>query len=220
MRCQQHVNRRQFRRLPRTAERSFLAELDEFVQWLNRYFHYEPEAPDRQVKTHEWNFEYIYAFLWVLVAVVACALALLLYRLWMRRQRAVVSSEAVAPAPDVADERVSGIELPMDGWLKMAQDLLRQGNFRLALRAFFLATLSCLSRQRLLTIAKYKSTLDYERELSRRGHSLPQVISAFAENGRAFDRGWYGDYEVTREWVESFASNHEKIQSLVEQPQS
>jgi hypothetical protein len=192
--------------------------LDKFFNWLGKFFKPKTPPPDERVKLNDWDPGWLYIFLWVLLAVVACALALLLYRLWMRRDRAVVLSQAVLPTPDVADERVTGSELPMDGWMQMAQKLLMEGNYRLALRAIYLASLACLARQRLVTIAKFKSTLDYQRELNRRGHSLPQIISVFSENGRVFDQGWYGEYEVTRQMVEGFANNHEKIRSTVEQP--
>jgi hypothetical protein len=188
----------------------------EFFDWIGSHFHHDTTGPDKKIKSSEWDFEWLYAFSWVLLAVVACALALLLYRLWTRREKGVVLGEAVMPVPDVADERVSGSELPMDGWLALAQDLFRQGHFRLALRAFYLATLACLARQKLVTIAKFKSTGDYERELNRRGHSLPRVIDCFSENGRSFDRGWYGDYQVTRDLVDAFAANHERIRREVE----
>lgn len=193
--------------------------IDEFFEWLSKQFHFKSEPEDQKVhSSDDWNTAWLYIFLWVLLAVVACALAILLYRLWKRRGRTVVLSQAVMPAPDVADERVSGSELPMDGWIQMAQRLLMEGNYRLALRAFYLASLACLARQKLVTIAKFKSTLDYQRELNRRGHSLPEVVFVFKENGRVFDRGWYGDYEVTRQIVEGFAANHERIRSTVEQP--
>ncbi len=183
-----------------------------YDHWL-RYRHL-----DRQVKSSEWDFEWLNTFLWVLLGAAACALALLIYRLWSRREKTVVLSQAVPPKPDIADARVSGEELPMDGWMRMAQDLLGQGKFRLALRAFYLASLACLARQKLLTLAKFKSTLDYERELNRRAHGLPQVLPVFNENGRVFDRGWYGNSDVTREMVETFAVNHEKIRLAVEPP--
>ena len=195
--------------------------MDEFGQWLSKHFAGHPdkenaEAVDKRVRTQTWDFQYLYVFLWVLLAAAACALALLVYRLWSRREKGAVLGQAVAPAPDIADERVTGNELPMDEWAAMARDLLRQGKFRLALRAFYLASLSCLARDKLLTLAKFKSTLDYERELNRRAHSLPGVVSAFMENGRRFDRGWYGEEAVTPEAVEAFASNHERIRSTVE----
>lgn len=192
--------------------------IDDFFKWVNKHFQPDPDVSPDKKKRHpgDWHFEWLYLFLWLLLAGAVCALALLLYRLWKRRERPVAVAQAVMPKPDVADEKVSGAELPMDGWLQMAQDLLRQGNFRLALRAFYLASLACLARQRLLTIAKFKSTLDYERELHRRAHSFPQMLTVFDENGRIFDRGWYGEGDVTREAVELFAANHDKIQKSVE----
>jgi hypothetical protein len=184
------------------------------LQWIADHLKFHPSS-DRQVKSSEWNFEWLYLFLWALLAAAVCALALLVYRLWARREKPVILGEAVLPRPDVADEKVTGVELSSDGWLQMAQDLMRQGDFRLALRAFYLASLASLARQKLLTLAKSKSTLDYERELRRRGHSLPELLPVFSESGLLFDRGWYGGGDVTREMVQSFAMKHSEIQKAI-----
>jgi hypothetical protein len=104
----------------------------------------------------------------------------------------------------------------MDGWLAMARDLVKKGDFRLALRAFYLASLACLARRKYLNLAKFKTTLDYDKELNRRAHSLSEVLLIFSENGRVFDRGWYGDHEVTQDIVEDFANKHEKIRQIVD----
>lgn len=189
--------------------------IDKFFEWLNGLFQ-SKKPEEKPAVSSGWDFEWLYAFLWVLLGLVACALALLIFRLWKARDRTVVLAQPVFVKPDVADEKVTGNELPVDGWLQMAQELLEKGDFRLALRAFYLAGLAALAAQRLLTIAKFKSTMDYERELGRRAHSLPALLSAFHENGLAFDRGWYGDHEVTREYVQGFAVNYERIRKSAE----
>ena len=72
-----------------------------------------------------------------------------------------------------------------------------KGELRLALRAVYLATLACLARQELITIAKYKSDREYELELRRRSHTQPQLAGVFAENRAVFEGAWYGLHEVT-----------------------
>jgi hypothetical protein len=149
----------------------------------------------------------------VLVALVTCALVLLLLRAWQRRRRepAVVASEAIAPVPDLADENVGADELPEDGWLKLGRELLGRGELRQALRAFYFASLAHLATRHLLSIAKFKSNRDYERELSRRGHSLPDLLAVFGENVSVFDRSWYGMHVVDRQMVDRFLANVERI---------
>src|SRR5262249_17461802 len=79
--------------------------------------------------------------LYALVAAVIIALVVLLFRVWQRRRQrsGTVASEAIQPTPDLTDENVGADELPEDGWTKLARELLERGEFRLAMRAFYLA---------------------------------------------------------------------------------
>jgi len=95
----------------------------------------------------------------------------------------------------------------------MARDLLSRGDLRLALRAFYLATLAHLAQRNLVTIARHKSNRDYERELGRRAHALPELTSRFNENVSIFDRIWYGMHEVNDALLEHFQRNVERIKT-------
>jgi len=95
--------------------------------------------------------------------------------------------------------------------MKLGRELLARGDFRLALRAFYLASLAHLAAKNLVTLAKFKSNLDYERELRRRGHSLPELPPLFSENVSVFDRAWYGMHEVTEEMVNRFVFRVERL---------
>lgn len=123
-----------------------------------------------------------------------------------------VKAEAVADAkPDLTDEDVSADQLPEEGWMALANELMEKGSLRLALRALYLATLSKLSELEIITIAKYKSNRDYELELARRTTSVQEIRELFADNVRLFDRAWYGRYEVMKPDIEYFVRNQEKI---------
>jgi len=150
--------------------------------------------------------------LYTLGAVVLAALALFLYRVWRGRQvLPTVVVQAILPVPDIADENVRADQLPEDGWTKLAREFLERGEFRLAMRAFYLASLSHLAARNLIGIALFKSNREYERELRRRAHSFPDLLSVFGDNIFAFERIWYGKHEVNRELVDQFATNVEKI---------
>ncbi len=153
--------------------------------------------------------------LWCLVAIVAVALAIFLYRVWLNRQksRTTVASEAIVPVPDLTDENVRADQLPEEGWTKLGRELLARGEFRLAMRAFYLASLSHLAARNLISIARFKSNRDYERELRRRGHSFPGLLSIFGQNISVFEGIWYGMHEVNADSVNQFASNVERIKS-------
>jgi uncharacterized protein DUF4129 len=147
-----------------------------------------------------------------LVAIVAVALAILIYRtIRRRRQTATIAGEAIRPAPDLSDEGVGAEQLPEEGWITLARELLARGELRLAIRAFYLASLAHLAGSNLISLAKFKSNRDYERELRRRAHSFPDLLALFGENVSVFDRSWYGMHEVTGELADRFAANVERI---------
>ena len=153
----------------------------------------------------------------LLLALLAGILAALLYRLWKRRTRAApqeIAALSILPMPDLADETVGADQLPEEGWLNLARELFEKGELRLALRAFYLASLSHLARRQLITLARFKSNLDYERELGRRGHALPELADLFTRNVAMFDRAWYGRHEVNPEILAEFAQNVRRIQAI------
>jgi hypothetical protein len=157
----------------------------------------------------------IQLLLWCLVAIVTSVLAILFYRVWQgrRKMRSLVATEAILPVPDVADESTAADELPEEEWSKLGRELLARGELRLAMRAFYLASLSHLATRNLISIARFKSNREYERELRRRGHSFPELLSIFGENISAFEASWYGMHEVNPDTVNRFAINIEKIKS-------
>jgi len=138
-----------------------------------------------------------------------------------RRKSAVLaaaessSDDAAKETPDLNDESLTADSLEHNEWLEMASEMLRKGNLKLAMRAFFLATIAALARNDYLMIAKYKTNRDYSREVGRRLHAKPEVVAAFKENVGTFERVWYGEHEVDADRVEHFKTNQEKIGNSV-----
>jgi hypothetical protein len=153
--------------------------------------------------------------LYLLAVLVVSALGILIWRIvrGKRSKQAIVTSAAIQPVPDLRDENVGPEQLPEDGWSQLGRELLERGELRLALRAFYLASLSHLASRQLISLAKFKSNRDYERELSRRGHSLPRLLLIFTNNVQVFDRVWYGMHEINRELVQQFLSSVELMRS-------
>lgn len=150
-----------------------------------------------------------------LLALVAAGLALAALRVIQRRRRAAaIESTSITTVPDLEDERTAADELPEDDWTRLGRQFLEQGDCRLALRAFYLAGLSHLAARRLVTIARFKSNRDYERELARRGHTQPELPVLFGENIGVFERSWYGRHEANPEVIRLFVANLEKMRSL------
>jgi hypothetical protein len=187
--------------------------LEKLIEWFDDLF------PDRtpNVPQPRGNFGWmtgVQILLYVLLAAITGILAVLLWRAWKRRRRnqeVEILPEEVTKTPDITEEHVDARELPEDGWLAMAKDLMARGQLRLALRALYLACLASLAEQNLITIAQFKSDRDYERELQRRAHSMPTLFSAFGENRLVFERTWYGEHQITQSSIEHFTANYHAI---------
>jgi len=115
--------------------------------------------------------------------------------------------------PDLNEENVTADQLPEDGWLALARGLMEQGELRLALRAFYLATLAHLGHRELIRLARHKSNLDYDRELERRARGNAGLLDAFDENLLLFERAWYGEHAVTPDTLTGFSQNIERIRT-------
>ena len=151
----------------------------------------------------------------ILLIALAGLLVWLLFRLWQRRQPVEeLEAKPLAPVPNVVDENVGADQLPEDGWVRLARELMERGELRLAVRAFYLAALAHLAERHLISIARFKSNRDYERELQRRSHALAGLTDLFGGSVTAFERVWYGRHGVTAELVEEFRSNVERMKAV------
>ena len=187
--------------------------------WLDKVFSKTPKPSSPTPSLSPGIFSGLGAglqmLLYALIAVAVMALVWLAYRMWRDRRRSpeIVEATAIQRVLDVADENVGADQLPEDEWTRLARELLARGEFRLAMRAYYLSSLACLAERRLITLAKFKSNRDYERELARRGHALADLPGLFAENVVMFDRVWYGQHGVDGEIVGRFAGNVEKLRA-------
>lgn len=120
-----------------------------------------------------------------------------------------VAARVVTEArPDLRDENTQAAQLPAEGWLGLAREQMAAGEWRLAWRALYLATLAQLAAEGLLLLAKFKTNLDYEREVRRRAVVRGEVAARFARRRRMFEDVWYGDAvasaDEARRWLEEF----------------
>ncbi len=157
--------------------------------------------------------------LYTLIAILICVLAVMLYRTWKNRKNKSldVVAASVRTEPDIEDENTAADELPESGWIAMARDLMDKGEFRLALRAIFLANLSLLADRELLYIAKFKSNRDYSRELHRRVHAHPELLDIFSQSVGVYESVWYGLHEATRELLDQVWATQERLRISVQQ---
>jgi hypothetical protein len=175
-----------------------------------------PSLPKLKMPDSNWT---PFSRAWIIVPLL-CIMALLAFLAWRawkdRRPRKVRGDVVVTPVPDITREDLDATELPEEGWLNLAGQLMEKGELRLALRALYLATLACLAHQELITIAKYKSDREYELELRRRSHMQPHLAGVFAENRVLFEHAWYGLHEVTPGIMERFSRNQESIRGYAQ----
>jgi hypothetical protein len=150
--------------------------------------------------------------LFVLLAVVAAALAIFFWRFWKKqRTSAVIAAQVVPARPNLTDENITASDLPENEWLAMAREQIAAGNLRLALRAFYLAGLAHLGERELLKITRFKSNQEYVRELGRRARSKPELLTVFGDTVLEFERAWYGLHEVTPETMGEYQRKVERI---------
>ncbi len=151
---------------------------------------------------------------YILTALVVVILGFLLWLVWRTRARSAAGELQATPAsalPDLESNNVAGDELPVDGWTNLGLELLERGEFRLAMRAFYLSSLAHLAARDLVKIEKFKSNRDYERELARRSHALPDITRNFSANVSVFDRVWYGRHAIDGELIQEFRRSVERI---------
>jgi hypothetical protein len=152
----------------------------------------------------------------VLLVVLLFFLVMYIFRLWLRNRRASDDSITATPIQqqlDLADHNIGADQLPEDEWIKLGRDLLARGEFRLAMRAYYLASLAHLAQRNLITLAKHKSNYDYGSELRRRAHALPVVTRCFDENVAVFDRSWYGSHQIDETSLGQFEANVQRIKA-------
>lgn len=191
-----------FRDLAETA-RSLIESardgLKRFADWVRDLFP-ERKKKEKSPKSKPSDFgeglELLRLFLYGLVILVVGLAAFVGIQAWRQARRgrgARVLAESVAVArPDLNDENVQAAQLPLDGWLALAREKIDAGDWRLALRALYLATLAKLGGEGLVSLAKFKTNLDYERELRRRAPQRGALLAWFRDKRSAFEATWYG----------------------------
>jgi hypothetical protein len=153
----------------------------------------------------------------VLAIILVVLIAMIAYFTIRHRDRRKSILTAALPAkdrPDLEDEAVTPDALPENGWLDLARQLLDEGQTRLALRAVFLAILLALSQRGFVTIARYKTNMDYREDLLRRKHAAPELLGAFAESSAIYESIWYGTHEATPELVTIMRQYQERLRII------
>ncbi len=189
--------------------------IKKLVEWLEGLL----PKPDRKpaLKNGNWITP-IRIVLIVLLIILLAVLAYIFVKIWQRRSPGPVEavSAVVAPTPDLTDESIKADDLSTNRWLTLAREFADKGELRLAMRALYLATLAHLADREMITIEVYKSNREYESELKRRAHELPELISIFSASLNFFESVWYGMYRIVQADFDVYDANHQRMIAIAQ----
>jgi hypothetical protein len=152
-----------------------------------------------------------------LLIVIAVALGIVAAIFFFRgkRRRPVVAQAVATAAPvvDLADESVTADQLPEDSWWKLAEELRNRGEHRLAMRALYLAAINHLAGRGLVSVRRWKTGLEYRRELDRRARATPGLPPVFARGVAIFELAWYGHHSVDQSLVDTLSANIRELRT-------
>jgi hypothetical protein len=192
--------------------------LDDLARWLGDRMgrRLPPMRPDSKARAPATELRIVMV---LLLAIVTGIVGYLLWRFLIKNRAKTkpVPVEQAAVDIDLQAEDLQADRQQPDEWLAMAQDCLGRQEFRLALRAFYLAGLSLLAGEKLFVLHRGKSDLDYERELRRRARQRPAMVDAFHQNLTMFERGWYGMYDVDLAIIHKIEANLDALRPRAEQ---
>ncbi|MGH9593433.1 MAG: hypothetical protein ACRD5L_10110, partial [Bryobacteraceae bacterium] len=129
----------------------------------------------------------------VLIAIVVALIAAGAIYFFRGKRPPVAAAQAVhaaTPAVNLADESLTADQLPEDSWWKLAEELRVKGEHRLAMRALYLAGINHLAGRGLVSVRRWKTGLEYRRELDRRARATPGLSPVFARGVGLFELAW------------------------------
>jgi hypothetical protein len=153
--------------------------------------------------------------LWFLIAAAALAGLGLLWKLRRRAPKEADASAAPLPAVDLSDEGLTADRLPEERWRALGDACLARGDYRAALRAYYLANLAWLGSLRLISLHPGKTNREYEREMRRRGRATADAPPLLAANIDAFERCWYGRREAGAGDVDALRERLRRMKELL-----
>ena len=148
------------------------------------------------------------AFLWLFLIVILGVALFLILRLilgddWFRRKR--LSAQAAAEF-DIQSIEDNLMEVELTDPIQRA---IRDGNYALALRLYYLKTIQTLAQRNHIVWKRHKTNRDYMRELGEK----PQSIG-FAQVTRQFEDVWYGGTKMTHTSFEQAEQVYKSLQEI------
>lgn len=195
--------------------KKILNTIEDIFDWYNDIFPqkniYHPPISDT------WK-ESVRKYLTFLLVGISCIFLLMMFRIWKKRGKKseIIDGKSIIDAtPDLSEESVYPGDLPANKWFTVAKSQLDQLSLKHALRAFYIGIIALLGEHRILTIKRYKSNRDYEKELKRRMHQFPEIIDIFLSMTEFFEKIWYGNYEINFDDIKKIELLSERMTVLV-----
>jgi hypothetical protein len=185
--------------------------LDRFFSWLGDQLGCGAQQNGAlPVRGMHWT---IYALI-ALVALAGVVVAIRMVRARRAKEADDAAGDNVIPIRLDAED-LTADRLPEEQWLALAERALAEQNLRLALRAFYLASLAWMGRSEYISIHAGKTNREYELELKRRLRTFPEARALFGANVTAFERAWYGLHEVALDEIGEFRARMGQMKSML-----
>ncbi|MBI9076894.1 MAG: hypothetical protein JEZ02_15915 [Desulfatibacillum sp.] len=189
--------------------------------WFEDLFPDVKVKPDLDKNESSWNWAGgLKIALWVLLGLALVVMVVWAFKIWKNRVSAPESQVTKAEPlkqVDLMDEEVTADRLSTNAWLDLAKELMGKGAFLEALRAFYLSGLAHLAQENMISIARYKSNLEYKTELGRRARDKAELLDLFSRAVKVFEEHWYGMYPVDKTIVGEFAHWQQRIFEIAQQ---
>jgi hypothetical protein len=190
--------------------RSIGDAIGRLLEWLREKLSTSPmhdTAAPPSAALH-WSVYAIGAALLVLVGVIV-------WRLRRAKNKPARILAAGASTVSLHDEHLLADRLPEEEWIALAERCAREGDYRAALRALYLANLAWLGRNEWIAIHPGKTNREYEMEVRRRAREFPDARALFAVNVASFERAWYGKHGVGAEDLDAFRERLRQIKAAM-----
>jgi len=186
-------------------------------RWLERLLRRD-DRPQEEREGLDWQ-NVLRVSVFLILAATASLLGIVVYRLWRGRRRPPpVAARPLPGAAQLLQEESTAAELPYEEWVRLAGNLMSQGDWRLSARALFLASLSLLAYRDVIRLARHKSNRDYLRESSRRARDRADVAAALGDSIGVIERVWYGCHAADAATVTRMQQNHERLLAALPTP--
>ena len=184
--------------------------LERFIEWLRDRLRPapNPNAAAPPGAALHWS-------IYLLIATMLALAALITWRLRRAGSTRTRAPVVTGAAISLQDEDLLPDRLPEERWIALAENCGRQGDFRSALRALYLANLAWLGHREMIAIHPGKTNREYEMEVRRKARAFPEACSLFASNIASFERAWYGMHDVTAGDTDLFRRHLQEMKAAV-----